>query len=482
MSATVDHSNLIPQAGERVLFITGRLAETVARSVVNRVAHDLGFQGEVHVVGISVAALMHVDWLNRKLTDEPLGFDRVIVPGWCQGNLSLLSERFNVPFYSGPKDILDLAQFFGAAQRKQPDLKAYDIEILAEINHAPRLNEEDILRISERYREHGADIIDLGCIPGETWSQLSTVVKTLTREGFRLSIDSFNREEVDNAIQSGVELILSCNSSNVDWLSQLGTEVVAIPDDPQNLDSLWQTVRQLEDQGCPFRVDPILEPIGFGFAASLQRYYAVRNHRDDVPIMMGVGNLTEMTEVDSSGVNTLLAAICQELSVQSILTTEVIPWCQTAVKEFDLARRLVKYAIDQRTPPKHLSSELVTLRDPRVVELGEPVLSEMAGDLKDANYRIFVERGTIHVMNRNGYWHGNDAFEIFDQFIEHDSKLDSTHAFYLGYELSKAVTALTLGKQYRQDQALQWGFLTVPELSSHERRRAAAQAQRDGRN
>ena len=39
------------------------------------------------------------------------------------------------------------------------------------------------------------------------------------------------------------------------------------------------------------------------------------------------------------------------------------------------------------------------------------------------------------------------------------------HAFYLGYEFAKAVTALTLGKNYTQDQALRWGFLTVPETS-----------------
>ena len=41
------------------------------------------------------------------------------------------------------------------------------------------------------------------------------------------------------------------------------------------------------------------------------------------------------------------------------------------------------------------------------------------------------------------------------------------HAFYLGYELAKAVTALTLGKNYLQDQALRWGFLTAAEQEHH---------------
>jgi hypothetical protein len=48
---------------------------------------------------------------------------------------------------------------------------------------------------------------------------------------------------------------------------------------------------------------------------------------------------------------------------------------------------------------------------------------------------------------------------------------DAAHAFYLGYELMKAKTALTLGKDYRQDQALNWGHLTAPEVSHIDRKK-----------
>ena len=47
---------------------------------------------------------------------------------------------------------------------------------------------------------------------------------------------------------------------------------------------------------------------------------------------------------------------------------------------------------------------------------------------------------------------------------------DASHAFYLGYELMKAKTVLTLNKAYRQDNALDWGFLTEPEVSHRSRR------------
>ena len=55
----------------------------------------------------------------------------------------------------------------------------------------------------------------------------------------------------------------------------------------------------------------------------------------------------------------------------------------------------------------------------------------------------------------------SDPFRLFDQM----GVADASHAFYLGYEMMKARTALTLSKSYRQDQALEWGFLTVPEVS-----------------
>ncbi len=469
----------VPQPGEKVLFVTGRLAAEMTRRIVAEVSKNMGFTADVTIVGISVAALMHAEWLSRKLTDEPTGYDRVFVPGWLQGDLLPLTEQFCVPFYRGPKDIIDLAEFFGREGKTPPDLEAYDIEIIAEINHASRLSDQEILSLAKRYRRDGADLIDIGCIPGETWNRVGDVVSILQQEGFRVSIDSFDRSEVEAAVEAGAELVLSCNSSNVEWLSSLNAEVVVIPDDPNQIETMWETVERLEGTDCSYRIDPILEPIGFGFAASLARYYEARKRAPDIPIMMGIGNLTEMTEADSTGVNVLLAAICQELSVTSVLTTEVIPWCRSAVREFDIARRLMKHSIDNQTLPKHVSSELVMLRDSKCVELGEETLTRMAADIRDPNYRIFVERGKIHVMNRNGYWTGTDAFQIFDQFVKHDSKLDLSHAFYLGYELAKAVTSLTLGKQFRQDQALNWGFLTIPEQSPHERRRREKAVQKE---
>jgi dihydropteroate synthase len=181
-------------------------------------------------------------------------------------------------------------------------------------------------------------------------------------------------------------------------------------------------------------------------------------------MMMGIGNLTELTDVDSAGVNVMLLACCQELGIRSVLTTEVINWARSSVRECDLARRLVFHAVRNQTLPKHVEPRLVMLRDPRLLEYGEAGLAQLASQIKDRNFRVFAERGELHLMNASIYLHGTDPFDLFDQLLRaQPGAVDASHAFYLGYELAKAVTALTLGKQYTQDEALNWGVLTMPE-------------------
>ena len=60
-----------------------------------------------------------------------------------------------------------------------------------------------------------------------------------------------------------------------------------------------------------------------GFAASLGRYLEARRRYPEAPLMMGVGNLTELTDADTSGINALLFGICAELDVAAVLTTQV---------------------------------------------------------------------------------------------------------------------------------------------------------------
>ena len=126
----------------------------------------------------------------------------------------------------------------------------------------------------------------------------------------------------------------------------------------------------------------------------------------------------------------------------------------------------------------------MTLRDEKVVEFGTDELDNLAGQIKDNNYRIFAEGGQLHLVSADLHLIERDPFLLFARLMnpgfggmadahEPPKNIDPSHAFYLGYELAKAATALTLGKQYRQDEALDWGYLTVPE-ESHRLRKSAA--------
>ncbi|HEV3261112.1 MAG TPA: DUF6513 domain-containing protein [Gemmataceae bacterium] len=444
-----------------VLFVTGKLAEPSLRRLLAELAPQAGFDFDVAVLPITVAALATTPWVGRHLTVPP-GIDRVLLPGLCAGDLGAVAGTAGVPVERGPKDLRDLPEFFGTGSGRPAGYGAHDITVLAEINHVPRLEPADLLAQALSSRASGADVIDLGCDPGITWAGAADAVRMLREHGLRVSIDSFNPAEVEAAVAAGAELVLSVNSTNRDAARSWGCEVVAVPDVPATLEGLDRTVETLQAAGVPFRIDPVIEPIGFGFAASLGRYLEVRRRYPEAEILMGVGNLTELTDVDSAGVNVVLLGFCQELGVRSVLTTEVINWCRSAVRELDLARRLVYHAYREHVLPKHLEPDLVLLRDPKVREHGEATLRELAERVRDNNFRLFAERGLLHILNGRMFLQGTDPFALFAQVHEREP-VDPAHAFYLGYELAKAVTALTLGKNYVQDQALRWGFLTVPE-------------------
>ena len=173
--------------------------------------------------------------------------------------------------------------------------------------------------------------------------------------------------------------------------------------------------------GVPFRIDPIIEPIGFGFAASLGRYLEVRRRYPEAAMMMGVGNLTELTDVDSAGVNTILIGFCEELAIRSVLTTAVINWARSSVREIDLARRLAHHAVASRTLPKHVEPRLVMLRDPEVVEFGAENLDELQRRIRDPNWRIFAEGGMIHALNNQHLLRDTDPFRLFEQMGVEDA-------------------------------------------------------------
>jgi len=103
-----------------------------------------------------------------------------------------------------------------------------------------------------------------------------------------------------------------------------------------------------------------------------------------------------------------------------------------------------------------VDDRLVTVKDPEVLTYSEEELRALQAALTDPNFRIFADRDGITVLNSDVFVRGTDIRKIFEQL----DVADPSHAFYLGKELARASLAVTLGKTYRQEGALSWGYLT----------------------
>src|SRR3954468_13889295 len=360
---------------------------------------------------ITVAALMTPAWIAKRL-ELPVGVTRILIPGLCEGDPAVLSEQFGVPADKGPADLKRLPAFFGQADARSR-YGARDIRVFAEINNVPHIDRERIVLAAEYYRDSGADVIDLGLSLDRDWlDEGPGVIADLKARGCTLSIDTLDPDEILMADTAGVDYVLSLNGDNRHVAQQLRATPVLIPDTPDDLDSLDATIAHLRALGKPFMAAPIIEPIGSGFAASLGRYLEVRRRHPDVEMFMGIGNLTELTEADTTGVTALLLGFCQELGIRNVLTTEVIAWGRGAVREAVLAAKLMYFAEQEGTPPKHVDRRLLTIKDEEVRPYSEAELRELHASITDPNVRIFTDADWIYAFNADHFVKGTDINEI----------------------------------------------------------------------
>ncbi len=439
---------------EHILFLTGRLAQPQLEKVLDGIASeaDAPFTHEVREIGLQVAALMTADMIRRRV-EPPVKADRIIVPGRCRGDLDALTAHFGIPVQRGPEELKDLPRFFNRAS-KPVDLSEYEVAIFAEIVDAPRLSVAAIVERARALRRDGADVIDLGCLPETAFAHLEDSVRALKGQGFAVSVDSVDPQELLRGGRAGADYLLSLTVDTLWVADEVAATPVLIPSAPHDEASLHAAIDAMTAKGRAFLADPILDPIPFGFTASIVRYHALRARYPEAPIMMGVGNLTELTEADTSGINALLFGIAAELDVAAVLTTQVSAHARRAVREADWARRIMHAARRQRSLPKGLSGALMTVHDKHPFPDAPAEIAATAAQVRDPNFRVQVAADGLHVYNRDGLRTGTRAFELWPQLgLENDA----SHAFYMGVELAHAQIAWQLGKRYVQDQPLDWG-------------------------
>jgi dihydropteroate synthase len=436
------------------LFVTGRLAEPALRSVVS----DLGIDHQVAVMNISVAALMTTRWIARRLK-VPSGVDNIVIPGLCEGDVDTLQQATGVAVRKGPADVRVLPEWYGR-EAVRAELGARDIRVFAEINGVQSLSREQVVEQADALRAAGADVIDLGLSLDRSWlTDGPPTIAALRERGLSLSIDTLDPEHILMADAAGVDFVLSLTPKTVALAENLRATPVLITDDPDDLDGLDRMAARMEQLDHPYLLDSILAPINSGFAASLARYVEVRRRHRQAELLMGIGNLTELTEADSAGVTALLVGFCQEVGIRAVLTTEVIGWAYGVVRETVLAAQIMHLAQRQARPPKHIDSGLVTSADESMRAPSEEELRAMQAQISDANYRLFADPDWLYAFNGERFVREANMYAVFDQLDVNDA----AHAFYLGKELMKATIARGLRKSYRQEGPLDWGVLSFPE-------------------
>jgi dihydropteroate synthase-like protein len=436
---------------ERLLFLTGRLALPRLEKAVQQIDFG-GHSWRIANMGVKVAALMNEALIKRRLSG-PLQADRVIIPGRCRVDVDALSAHFGTRFERGPEEVKDLPRYFGK-QGQAPDLSRHDTRIFAEIVDAPLMSIAAILERAKAMRRAGADVIDLGCSPGEPFPHMEEAIAALKASRALVSVDSADEGELRRGALAGADYLLSLNERRLHLVEGTDATPVLIPEPQDNIASLIRAADAMEKQGRPYICDPVLDPIHHGFAASLVRYAEFRRLRPNAEMLMGTGNLTELTDADSGGVTAILMGLASELGVRNVLTVHVSEHTRRTIQEHDIARRLMFAARADASMPRDYTDALLVVHERAPFAATPTEVAELGAQVRDANFHIEVTEDGIHVFNRAMYLTERDPFAFFPKL---GVETDGGHAFYLGVELARAEIAWQLGKRYVQTAGLRWG-------------------------
>ena len=517
-----------------ILLVTGQLAEPIVKRYAKMSpAHPI-----VISLPFAVAALMTPKYISRELKIMNVkDFDLILVPGEVRGDVSLVSDVLGIPTSKGPRHAADIPLVISMLPeiilstttpaceiiREELKLKALEVlndvdvnrnvllknpgnfqigklavgqdfpsRIIAEIVDAPEMTDDEIKRKAVYYAESGADIIDVGMIAGFSKPKDAARAVKAVKEAVDcpVSIDSMNPEEIDSAVSAGAELIISLDAGNIDSVSEFTCQIpaVVIPTDfnrkifPRTADEriklLENNIEKAKNRGFSTLIaDPILDPlINPGAVESIVAAHMFHKLHPEIALFLGVGNVTELLDADSPGVNALLTGLATEMGVSLLLTTEVSYKVRGSVSELSKASDMMFLAKKRESIPKKLGLDLLVLKEEKLKD--EPFNDRMFADSTvvtaehTAEYRcdpkgffkIFLDRdrGDIVLLHYSRLnlnvpdftIKGKNAEDIYKAAVRNELLSLIEPAAYLGLELEKAEIALRLGRSYVQDTPL----------------------------
>jgi dihydropteroate synthase-like protein len=516
----------------KVLLVTGLLAE----ETVKRYAENSGVETEVLALKVPVAALLTPTYIANALKNlNSHDFDVILVPGLMRGDASVIADVTGIPAFKGSRYAADLPTVLDAVgqielstvtpacdilreelqQKALQELavveknrvallkkrcnmligdlavgKDFSIRVMAEIVDASLLPTVEIQRLAKRYVKAGANIIDVGMVAGgSNPSDARRAVEAVKRVvSVPVSIDTFDPAEIEEAVSAGADLVLSVDAGNVEEVASFvfDVAVVVVPTNqrkgyfPSIIEEragfLEENIRKARELGIAKVIgDLVLEPTDVLGSLVAFREFAGRN--PSVPLLVGVGNVTELMDADSVGINALLARLSSEVGASILLTTEKSDKTQGSVSEVAIASKMMFLAKRRASVPQDLYIDLLLLKNKRMRE--EPYSVEVEAETQiitaaeGSNPTIFDGKGlfkiavdrvneTVVALHFSALQaekptviiKGKTAEGIYAKIVEMGLVTRLEHAAYLGSELAKAEVALRTSKEYIQDSQL----------------------------
>ena len=519
----------------KVLLITGLLA----KDMVTHYAQKSNVKAKVLALKVPVAALLTPKYIAKETEKLDLrDFDMILVPGLIRGDASIIEDTTRIPTFKGPRyaadlptvlDILGqvklskktpacyllknelqrkaLQEMYLAEKNRDTLLKNtgnmlirelavgrdFPMRIMAEIIDAPLLSDDGIQVMARRYVKLGAEIIDVGMVAGESRSSDArrAVKAAKSVVNVPVSIDTLDPDEAREAVSAGADIILSVDAGNVENMATFASKVavVVIPTNhrkgyfpkeaEERVSLLEENIRKARKLGITRIIgDLILDPVNMpGIIKSLVAFNKFAKRNLDVPLLFGVGNVTELMDADSVGINALLAGIASEIGASILLTTEKSDKAKGSIEELAIASKMMFLAKRRSSVPKDLGLNLLILKDKRTRE--EPYSREIEPEtqiITAAEKRkppLFDPKGCFKIMIDRAndgiaalhfsaskrdkptvIIKGKTAEEIYAKIVEMGLVTRLDHAAYLGSELAKAEISLETGKEYIQDSPL----------------------------
>lgn len=466
----------------RVLLPTG----TIAEKTVRRAA--AGFDVDIVVTG-KIASFLSPNELSRIAQNGE--YDAVITSGMCTASFAAVEEELGIPVYRGPRHAADIGmmlrllgemefsrtvpadEFLMHVREEEARARLVEMEaaascaftlrdcpiggtsrmkVLAEIMDAHR--HPAIRAAAEQYVRDGADIIDLGFGFDALPEDVERVFCALEGIGVPCAADTQDPALIAASLPYA-DLVLSLQEENIPLVgarvAAAGVAAVVVPGDA----TLAENIRAAREAGVTRIIaDPLLQPAGSGLVSSLVGFEDMGH-----PLFFGAGNVTELIDADSVGVNALLAAMAHECHAAVLFTSEHSDKTRGSVGEMRRAAEMMALMGD-RPYPKDLGLSLFEIKEKR--RRHEPAIPrEVTCDVPPApadlvfdprgNLRIGIEDGWIIAEHNGTAFRGKKWDEVFHAVLADDRVSLLDHAAYLGKELYKAELAIRFNRSFEQD-------------------------------